>query len=114
MMRAHPFGLASAVLSFNRLPAIATMVTRRCLGACCAFCFDDTARGKGLKAVLAAYSALGADPDPSKQQPMVAQVLGVLSGFSGRRQSLEVRLDVKPGLRESLGAETEQLAKLHS
>ena len=118
IMRAHPFGLASAVLNFNRFPALATAVVRQCTSTAAAAYFDDTGvfdlacnRGSGQECVWKVYTCLGAALDPAKQQPMASQrcCLGVLLNFAGVVESLQMQLDLKPGLRESLKLEIEKI-----
>ena len=114
IMRAHPFGLSSAVLNFNRLPALATALVRQSMATAAAFYFDDTGvfdlaccRGSGQEALQCVYQAFGATLDELKQQPMAVQrtFLGVLLDFAGATDKMRMQIDVKPGLREALKAE---------
>ena len=114
IMRAHPFGLASAVLNFNRLPTLATAATRQWTGTAVAGYFDDSgildlscARGSGQDSLNVVYEVLGVTLDPTKRQPMASQrtFLGVLLNLAGVHEKQAMSIDVKPGLRESLMAE---------
>ena len=114
IMRAHPFGLASAVLNFNRLPTLATAATRQWTGTAVAGYFDDSgildlscARGSGQDSLNVVYEVLGVTLDPTKRQPMASQrtFLGVLLSLAGVHETQAMSIDVKPGLRESLMAE---------
>ena len=118
IMRAHPFGLASAVLNCNRLPALATAITRQCTATASAAYFDDTGvfdlacnRGSGQECVGAVYGCLGAILDVLKQQPMASQrcFLGVLLNLAGVSESLTMQVDLKPGLREALQLELQNI-----
>ena len=120
LMRAHPFGLSSAVLKFNRLPALATAVARQCLATAAAFYFDDTgifdlacSRGSGQESLQCVYQVFGAVLDELKQQPMASQrvFLGVLLNFAGASDKLSMQVDVKPGLREALRSEILDICK---
>ncbi|CAJ1417931.1 unnamed protein product [Effrenium voratum] len=114
ILHAHPFGLAAAVLNFNRVPALATAVSRRCLACAVTHYFDDsgimdwaTARGSAQECVESVYGVFGMTLDPHKQQPMASQrvFLGVLLDFSSFVHQSIMRVDVKPGLRDALSEE---------
>ena len=70
------FGIGSVVVSFNRLPALATAVSKR-LGICmCAAYFDDLITLESLNFrtsarpfLLLVLTALGAPPTPAKSFP---------------------------------------------
>ena len=120
ILRAHPFGLAAVVLNFNRVPALASAVKRRCVGGCVTHYFDDTgildlqsARGSAQEAVQVVYDSLGVILDPKKQQPMASQraFLGVLLDLNAFLHQLQLRVDVKPGLREALAADIAEILK---
>ena len=62
-LKAHPYGLASAVLNFNRTPCFLTALTRRVAAACAANYFDDSgaldfisARGSAQSFLWQAYT----------------------------------------------------------
>ena len=87
IMRAHPFGLAAAVLNFNRLPAPATAIIRQCTATAAAAYFDDTgvldlarSRGSDQECVGVVYELLGVHLDALKQQPMATLFLLFLRG----------------------------------
>ena len=71
------FGIGSVVVSFNRLPALATAVSKR-LGLCmCAAYFDDLItldslnfRASARPFLLLVLTALGAPPSPAKPFPL--------------------------------------------
>ena len=71
------FGIGSIVVSFNRLPALATAVSKR-LGICmCAAYFDDLTtleslnfRASARPFLLLVLTALGAPPAPAKSFPL--------------------------------------------
>ena len=118
IMRAHPFGLAAAVLNFNRLPALATAIIRQCTATAAAAYFDDTgvldlacSRGSGQECVGVVYDILGAMLDAGKQQPMASQrcFLGVLLNLAGAAAAEKMQVDLKPGLREALKLEIEDI-----
>ena len=113
----RPYGLGTAVLNFNRVPALTTAVARRVFGAAVTHYFDDSRvldlecrAGSAQEAVINIAAAVGIKLDAIKQQPMNVQrvFLGVLRNFAGFAQGF-MRLDVKPGLRESLQAEVDHL-----
>ncbi len=67
------FGLASAVISFNRVPALGIAISRRCLGAISASYFDDQLGIEAVRdcdlsrrAIQRVFKALGAPPHPEK------------------------------------------------
>ena len=67
------FGLASAVISFNRIPALGIAAARRLLGGVAAAYFDDQLgievfrdRCFSRRAIQAIFRALGAPPHPDK------------------------------------------------
>lgn len=67
------FGLASAVISFNRVPALGISMSRRCLGALSAAYFDDQLGIEAVKdcdlsrrAIQRVFKAIGAPPHPEK------------------------------------------------
>ncbi|CAE7369278.1 unnamed protein product [Symbiodinium sp. CCMP2592] len=118
ILHAHPFGLASSVVNFCRVPALLSAIVRRCMGTCATHYFDDTstldtvaAMGSGQEAVHTVHMLSGISLDAAKRQPMATQrvFLGVLLGFCAFRDDLKVSLDVKPGLRNSLGREIQTL-----
>ena len=111
MLHGHPYGLSSAVLNFNRTPALFTAVARRCACVLCDNFFDDTgivdcpaACGSGQAFVRHAYSLAGALLDDSKSQPMCVQrvFLGVLADLGQVTETGVVVVDLKPGLRDAL------------
>ena len=70
------FGLAAAVLNFNRVPAFLTAVVCRVASVCSANYFDDCgvldfvcARGSGLSLLRSAYDLLGLSPGRSQAGP---------------------------------------------
>ena len=71
------FGIGSVVVSFNRLPALATAVSKR-FGLCmCAAYFDDLItlesvnfRASARPFLLLVLTALGAPPSPAKSIPL--------------------------------------------
>ena len=114
ILRAHPYGLGTAVLNFNRVPALTTAVARRAFGAAVTQYFDDSGvlglqsgAGSAQEAVINVAAAMGIKLDAIKQQPMNVQrvFLGVLLNCAGFAQGF-MHLDVKPGLRESLRAKS--------
>ena len=118
VMRAHPFGLASAVLNFCRLPTLATAATRQWTGTATAGYFDDSgildtvsARGSGQESLHTVYGALGVTLDAPKRQPMSTQrtFLGVLLNLAGMNETATMFIDVKPGLRETLMEELDTI-----
>ena len=118
IMRAHPFGLASAVLNFCRLPTLATAATRQWTGTATAGYFDDSgildtvaARGSGQESLHTVYEALGVTLDAPKRQPMSTQrtFLGVLLNLAGMNENATMFIDVKPGLREALMEELDAI-----
>ncbi|CAE7225929.1 unnamed protein product, partial [Symbiodinium sp. CCMP2456] len=67
------YGLESAVVSFNRFPALGTAIARRCCSSLCSFYFDDELALECMReadvsrqGVLSAFSCLGAPPQPPK------------------------------------------------
>ena len=117
-LKAHPYGLAAAVLNFNRVPAILTAASRRMLGVCTANYFDDSgildfvcARGSGQSALLLLYDCAGLVLDPSKQNPMASQrpFLGVLLDLCDFSCESCIRVNLKPGLRETLSDDIEEI-----
>ena len=67
------FGLASAVISFNRIPALGIAAARRCMGALAAAYFDDQLgievirdRFLSRRAIQAVFQGVGAPPHPDK------------------------------------------------
>ena len=104
ILHARPYGLGTAVLNFNRLPALTSAFARRAFGAAVTHYFDDTgildlSSGAGLaqEAVVNIAAAIGIRLDPVKQQPMNVQriFLGVLLNFAGFARGI-MHLDVKP------------------
>ena len=100
-----PFGLSSAVLSFNRTPALLTSIARRCCAAPAVFFFDDTgvvdahfAQGSAQAAVRLVYSLAGALLDPSKSQPpgQCRTFLGLSINVASSEACV---FDLKPGAR---------------
>ena len=118
LLRAHPFGLASAVLNFNRIPALGTAALRRMCGVCCTHFFDDVgtldtvgARGSGQGCVHTLYTLMGIVLDDAKEQSMAFQriFLGVLLDLARAQTHAVIKVDVKPGLREALWQEMEEM-----
>ena len=75
ILNGMPFGLSSAVLAFNRTPALLTAVSRRMGGALAIYFFDDTGirdfqacQGSAQAVVRGVYGAAGAQLDPKKSQ----------------------------------------------
>ena len=110
----HPYGLATAVVNFCRIPALTTAVCRRFFATAAVSYFDDTgtldtaaAAGSGQEGVALVHSLCGFRLDPGKQQPMAIQrlFLGVLLDFSRMREDGLLLIDLKPGAREQLAAE---------
>ena len=59
------------------------------------------------------YDSLGVILDPKKQQPMASQraFLGVLRDLNAFLHQLQLRVDIKPGLREALAADIAEMPK---
>ncbi|CAE8598126.1 unnamed protein product, partial [Polarella glacialis] len=105
ILRGMPFGFSSAVLKFNRTPALATAAARRMTGTMAASFFDDTGIvdskagvGSAQASVGTVYSCMGADLAPPKRQPMAAQrvFLGLLADVGRARAEGFMYFDVKP------------------
>ena len=101
-----PFGLSSAVLAFNRTPALLSSVARRCCAAPAVFFFDDTgvvdvsfAQGSAQAAVRLVYALAGAQLDPDKSQPP-AQCRTFLGLSVNVGDNQMCKFDLKPGFRE--------------
>ena len=118
ILRAHPFGLASAVLNFNRVPCLGTACLRRIAGACVTHFFDDSgvldmasAHGSAQEAVNTVYQCFGVRLDALKQQPMATQrlFLGVLLNLSRALSDRAMLVDIKPGLRETIYADVQRM-----
>ena len=121
VLNGHPYGLATAVVNFCRIPALTTAVCRRLLAIAAVSYFDDTgtldtvaAAGSGQEGVALVHSLCGFRLDPGKQQPMAVQrlFLGVLLDFSQMRENGLMSIDLKPGAREQLAAEANALLEL--
>ena len=116
VLRAHPYGLGSAVLNFNRARGLTSAVSRRCFGAAVTHYFDDSgvdwasASGSAQEAVIEVHDAVGITLDANKRQPMGVQriFLGVLLDLALFAQG-EIRFDVKPELRQALQQEVDSL-----
>ena len=86
VLNSLPFGLTSAVLNFNRSPALLTAVARRTTGCAASYFFDDSrvvdlVAGQGFaQACLRVYSLAGVELDPDKSQ-VPAGFLGFLRSF---------------------------------
>ncbi|CAE7513615.1 DNMT3B [Symbiodinium sp. CCMP2592] len=118
ILRAHPFGLASAVVNFNRVPCLGTACLRRMTGACVTHFFDDSgildltsAHGSAQECVNAVYQSMGVRLDILKQQPMATQrlFLGVLLNLSRALSDRTILVDIKPGLRETIFADVQRM-----
>ena len=66
IMYGCPFGMSSAVLNFNRLPALSIAASRRCMGVLCGAFFDDNvgvdpaiARRSGEDGVVQVFEVVG-------------------------------------------------------
>ena len=123
VLKAHPYGLASAVLNFNRLPCLATAFLLRALGACAKYFFYDSgvldvssSHGSAQEAVVLVYSAMGAILDVAEQQPMAQQrlLLGVLLNLFPAIPQRHMIADVRPGLREAIFHEVQHLSQAGS
>ena len=117
-LKAHPYGLASAVLNFNRTPCFLTALTRRVAAACTANYFDDSgvldfvsARGSAQSFLWQAYTLLGFKLDPDKDGPMASQrhFLGLLLDFTHVLLDKSMRIHLKEGLAESLLANIKEI-----
>lgn len=71
-----PFGMASAVLNFNRLPTLISATLRRCFGVAAAAYFDDncavdvaSAAGTAQNAITSVFSWTGAHLNEAKGMP---------------------------------------------
>ncbi|CAE7488397.1 unnamed protein product [Symbiodinium sp. CCMP2592] len=115
---AHPYGMAAAVLNFNRVPALMTAAGRRMVGVCATNYFDDSgvldfvcARGSGQSALLLLYDCAGLVLDPAKQSPMASQrpFLGVLLDLCDFAYGSCIQVNLKPGLRETLSEEIDEI-----
>ncbi|CAE7158869.1 DNMT3A [Symbiodinium necroappetens] len=118
VLRAHPFGLASAVLNFNRIPCLGTACLRRCTASCVTHFFDDSgildvssSHGSAQECVNVLYQCMGVQLDPPKQQPMASQrvFLGVLLNLSRTLFDRTMLVDIKPGLRETIFADVQRM-----
>ena len=75
-MYGNPFGMASAVLNFNRLPTLNVSFCRRAMGVLCAAYFDDNlgvdmtvANKSGELAVINVFTKAGSCLNPDKAMP---------------------------------------------
>ena len=75
-MYGNPFGMASAVLNFNRLPTLNVSFCRRAMGVLSAAYFDDNvgvdttvADKSGEHAVVNVFTKVGSSLNPSKAMP---------------------------------------------
>jgi len=102
----HNFGLLSAVINFNRVPALFTAFSRAFFALWLKDYFDDnfltdteTAKESGREALHALYNAAVFPLHPGKRvRPMsVARVLGVMCDLSAFQSHLEVRFYPAPG-----------------
>ncbi|CAE8593271.1 unnamed protein product, partial [Polarella glacialis] len=118
ILRGMPFGFSSAVLNFNRTPALATAAARRMTGAMAASFFDDTGIfdskagvGSAQASVGTVYTCIGADLAPAKQQPMAAQrvFLGLLADVGRAHTSGFMYFDVKPFGRQELATDIDNI-----
>jgi hypothetical protein len=114
ILRGMPFGFSSAVLNFNRTPAMATAVARRMAGTMAASFFDDTGVvdckggvGSAQASVATVYKSIGAALAPPKRQPMASQrvFLGLMSDLGKAHTEGYMFFDVKPFTRKELCAE---------
>ena len=105
------FGCYSAVIAWNRYPALVCHVARRLLAVPTVFYFDDGGtggaayeRGSGATSLWALLSLIGLGLEPAKHVPMdqVAKFLGVLSDFSRAPVELGARLGVTADRRDKL------------
>ena len=106
-----PFGLSSAVLSFNRTPALLTALARRFCGCAAAHFFDDSgivdfAVGHGHSQALLreVYTLAGALLDTAKSQPPADTrvFLGLQVNVALAAAAGIVEIDLKPGFREAV------------
>ena len=106
-----PFGLSSAVLSFNRTPALLTAVARRFTGSAVAFFFDDSCvldlaagHGQAQAALREVYALMGAvlDPDKSQAPAGCRAFLGLSVNVAKASVAGVVEFELKDGFREVL------------
>ncbi|CAE8721778.1 unnamed protein product, partial [Polarella glacialis] len=118
ILRGMPFGFSSAVLNFNRTPALATAAARRMTAAMAASFFDDTGIvdskagvGSAQASVGTVYNCMGADLAPVKRQPMAAQrvFLGLLADVARARTEGFMHFDVKPFTRQELATDIDNI-----
>ncbi|CAE8647621.1 unnamed protein product [Polarella glacialis] len=118
ILRGMPFGFSSAVINFNRTPALATAAARRLTGAMAASFFDDTGIvdskagvGSAQASVGAVYESIGADLAPPKRQPMASQrvFLGLLAAVGRAHTEGYMFFDVKPFTRQELCTEIDNI-----
>lgn len=118
ILNGMPFGLSSAVLAFNRTPALLTAVSRRMGGALAIYFFDDTGildfqacQGSAQAVVRGVYGAAGAQLDPKKSQaPASCRVfLGVAVNVGIAHLDGVVSFDLKPGFRDAVAADIHKI-----
>ena len=118
VLRAHPFGLASAVLNFNRIPCLGTACLGRCTASCVTHFFADSgildvssSHGSPQECVNVLYQCMGVQLDPPKQQPVASQrvFLGVLLDLSRTLYDRTMLVDIKPGLCETIFADLQRM-----
>ena len=109
-----PFRLSSAVLNFNRTPALQTAVLRRCLGVLSTHFYDHfgivdvaAAHGTAQAAVRQAFTLAGLQLDPEKGHPMYGQrvFLGQVLDVARAAVTGSVQFTLKPGFREAMNAQ---------
>ncbi|CAE7557407.1 Dnmt3b [Symbiodinium sp. CCMP2456] len=122
-LRAHPYGLASAVLNFNRVPLLLAAWARGAGGVCCTNYFDDSgtldfacSRASGQALLLCSYKCAGLSLDFNKRTPMAVQrhFLGVLLDLSAVQSQAEMRVCLKEGLAEDLSSEIRRILECDS
>lgn len=114
VLNSLPFGLSSAVLNFNRTPALLTAVARRMTGCAASYFFDDSCvvdlvagQGFAQACLREIYSLAGAELDPDKSQVPAGcrAFLGLSANLAMAACSGVVEFDLKPGFRESVQRE---------
>ena len=111
IMYGCPFGMSSAVLNFNRLPALCIAAARRCMGVMSGAFFDDNigidiaaGRGSGEDGVVQVFEGVGGALAPPKAMPPASRRVfcGIDSDLGHAARTGEVVMYVKPFVKEDL------------